>query len=193
MEFSLNIEEQQLLLAAAREVIAARLERRQPETAAPEPGSVLLEPCGAFVTLHQDTGSLRVLRGCIGHIVGRQPLFETVKKMAIAAAFEDPRFPPMNPRDWSRTDIEISVLSPLRQIGDPREIEVGKHGIYITRGHRSGVLLPQVAGEQGWDRDTFLVQTCRKAGLPADAWQDRDTIIEIFSAQIFSEKPSGDL
>lgn len=105
--------------------------------------------------------------------------------MAVAAAFEDPRFRPVTAAEMKDLEMEISVLSPLARIEDPEKIAVGTHGIYLRKGGRSGLLLPQVATEYGWDRKTFLQQTCRKAGLPEDAWQDEDIEIYIYSAEIF--------
>ena len=136
---------------------------------------------GAFVTINKK-GSLR---GCIGHIKGVKPLYQSVEEMAAAAAFQDPRFPPVTKKELKDLDIEISVLTPFKQITDVSEIEVGKHGIYMERGFHSGLLLPQVATEYNWDRDTFLEHTCRKAGLPPDAWKAKDIKIFIFSADIF--------
>ena len=131
------------------------------------------------------------LRGCIGSFTGSGPLVDTVREMAVSASTRDPRFPPLSEAELGEVDLEISVLSPLRPVSDPNEIEVGRHGIFITRGFHSGVLLPQVASEYGWDRETFLEHTCAKAGLPADAWRDADTRIEVFEAQVFGEKASG--
>jgi len=136
---------------------------------------------GAFVSLHK-AGRLR---GCIGHIVGDRPLQDTIKDMAVAAAFDDPRFPPLAPEEFNDVDIELSVLTPLEKIDDPGVIQVGKHGIYIIKGYHAGLLLPQVATEYGWDSETFLAQTCVKAGLPPNAWQDKDTTIFVFSADVF--------
>jgi len=138
---------------------------------------------GAFVTLKKQGR----LRGCIGLIEGTKPLYETVEKMAQAAAFEDPRFRPVQKDELGGVDIEISALTPLRQIENVREIEVGRHGIYIVKGFHSGLLLPQVATEYNWDRDTFLREICAKANLPQDAWKDKDTKIFIFSASVFGE------
>ncbi len=142
---------------------------------------------GAFVTLHKD----KELRGCIGYVVPIKPLLDTVVDMAEAAALRDPRFPPVTPDEVDDLDIEISVLSPLKEITDINDIEIGKHGILIEKGYHSGLLLPQVATEYGWDRKTFLEHTCRKAGLPMNCWQDRGTKILIFSAEVFSEKDLG--
>lgn len=139
---------------------------------------------GAFVTLHKHGE----LRGCIGTFRSDKNIEDVIKDMALAAAFEDPRFSPLQPEEIDEIDIEISILSPLRKIKDINEIEVGKHGLYISRGFRSGVLLPQVATEYNWDRETFLVNTCLKAGLQEDAWKDPATRIEVFSAEVFGEK-----
>ncbi len=180
-EFSLTDGEREVLLKTARASIEARLDGCRPSFPAPTP--TLMVPCGAFVTLKQGDS----LRGCIGHITATSPLVETVKEMALASAFEDPRFPPLEPEELPSIRIEISVLSPFRRIEDVGEIEVGTHGILIRRGGRSGLLLPQVATEQGWDRDTFLAHTCRKAGLPEDAWRSPEARIEVFSALVFGE------
>ena len=141
----------------------------------------LSEKRGAFVTL-KTHGQLR---GCIGHIQALKPLSQTIIDMAQAAAFQDPRFPPLSKQELKDLSIEISALTPLRQIQDTKEIQVGKHGLYIERGFNSGLLLPQVATEYGWNTQTFLEQTCQKAGLPKDAWKDSKTKIQIFSAEIF--------
>jgi AmmeMemoRadiSam system protein A len=172
------------LLKIARETIFSQVSRgRKPSLEAPEePG--LSERCGAFVSLH----SRGALRGCIGTFMASVPLHETVMDMAVAAATEDPRFEPVRPHELREIDIEISVLSPLRRVADPAEVEVGKHGVYITRGRHRGVLLPQVATEYGWDRETFLEHTCHKAGLPPEAWKEPGTIIEVFTAEVFGEK-----
>lgn len=182
MDFSLTENEKTILLKTARERIRSDLFGSPAEY--PQPTESLSEICGAFVTLH----SQGHLRGCIGNIVGRQPLISTIKDMAHAAAFDDYRFPKLGPGEFEIIDIEISVLSPLQRIKDVEVIEVGKHGIYLQRGLSGGVLLPQVPIEQGWDRLTFLQHTCMKAGLPSDTWKDPATEIDIFSAVIFSEK-----
>jgi len=186
MEFSLSDKEKIILLKTARERIKADLRLGRAEY--PEPTAKLKEICGAFVTLH-NSGKLR---GCIGNIVGRKPLIGTILNMAHAAAFEDPRFPKLTAEEWSSIEIEISVLSPLRQITDINEIKVGVHGIYLTLGYNAGVLLPQVATEQLWNRDQFITHTCLKAGLPENAWQNPSAVIEIFSAVVFSENELQD-
>lgn len=167
MEFQLTPEEKIILLRTARESIAARLSRRPPEF--PRPTQALTTPCGAFVTLHRG----EQLRGCIGYVTAAAPLHETVRHVALASAFEDPRFPPLAAAELPEVSIEISVLSPLERITDVSVIQVGVHGIIIRQGHRSGLLLPQVATEQGWNRETFLTHTCYKAGLPGDAWRSQ--------------------
>jgi AmmeMemoRadiSam system protein A len=181
-DFSLSEAERTTLLETARGSIAARFEgARLP---VPEPTPALGTPCGAFVTLKIQGR----LRGCIGHITAAAPLIETVRDVALSSAFDDPRFPPLARDELERATIEVSVLSPFRRTRDPAEIRVGTHGILVRRGGRSGLLLPQVATEQGWERDEFLAHTCRKAGLPDDAWRDPDTVIEIFSAIVFGEE-----
>lgn len=144
---------------------------------------VLKQKSGAFVTLKKHG----LLRGCIGYIEAREPLYKTVAEMAVAAAFNDPRFPPLKPDELAHIKLEISVLSPLKEIKDIKEIELGVHGLYITKGYYSGLLLPQVATEYKWDSLTFLEETCYKAGLRPDAWKDKDTRIYIFSADVFDQ------
>jgi AmmeMemoRadiSam system protein A len=179
----LNNQEKRILLTLARTTVERVVKGDEPPTL-PDGPPVLKENRGAFVTLHEKGD----LRGCIGMLEARAPLDETVREMAEAAALRDWRFQPVTPDELKDLDIEISVLSPLRRITDINEIRVGEHGIWITKGPYRGVLLPQVATEQGYDRITFLQQTCRKAGLPPDAWKDSTTVIEIFSADVFGEK-----
>lgn len=183
MATTLSKDEKRLLLDLARRTIVQYLTDGK-KVPLPEAKGMLLEQCGAFVTLHKKGE----LRGCIGNMVGRGPLIETIREMAIAAATQDPRFHKVSPKELAEIDIEISVLSPMRRIKDVSEIKVGTHGILMRRGMYQGVLLPQVATEYGWDRDTFLEHTCYKSGLPADAWKDPKTVIEIFSADVFGEK-----
>jgi AmmeMemoRadiSam system protein A len=173
--------DKQTLLDLARKTIEAMLE----SAAVSEPADLperLKKKRGAFVTLKKHGR----LRGCIGYIEARKPLYKTIEEMASAAAFNDPRFPPLKKEEWKDITIEISVLSPLKEIRDFKEIEVGRHGLYIVRGGRGGLLLPQVATEYDWDSMTFLKETCHKAGLPSDAWKEEDTRTFIFSADIFS-------
>jgi len=179
----LTAAERQSLLELARQTITARVMGR-PEPPLPPLVGKLGEKRGAFVTLKKHGQ----LRGCIGYIEPIKPLAMTVRDVAIAAAFNDPRFRPVRREELNELEIEISVLSPLRQVSDLNEISVGRHGLYIVKGFYSGLLLPQVATEYGWDRLTFLEETCRKAGLPPWAWKDDDAKIFIFSAEIFSEE-----
>ncbi|HPB68754.1 MAG TPA: AmmeMemoRadiSam system protein A, partial [Candidatus Omnitrophota bacterium] len=141
---------------------------------------------GAFVTLHKR----KMLRGCIGNIVARGPLYLTVRDMAIAAATQDPRFPAVTKEELDQLDVEISVLSRPRRCRDVNEIKMGTHGVIVRKGiFHQGVFLPQVATETGWTREEFLSNLCmHKAGLPPDAWKDPKTHIEIFTADVFSEQ-----
>ncbi len=182
----LSAEEKKLLLRIARAAIESRL-KDQPLPKFDELSERLRRKQGAFVTLHKHG----TLRGCIGYIDPVSPLFMAVAEMAQAAAFEDPRFPPLSEEELSEVDIEISVLSPTRPIRSLDEIKVGEHGLIVQRGMRKGLLLPQVATEYGWDRTTFLRHTCLKAGLPPDAYQDEGTTIKVFSAEVFGEKELG--
>lgn len=178
----LDKDEQQFLLGLARRSIAHYLEKGEMPPVEPIENKKLQEKRGAFVTLkvnHQ-------LRGCIGYPLPIKPLLETVMEMAVAAATQDYRFEPLALDELARTTIEISVLSLPRPIKDITEIEVGKHGIIVSKGFLKGLLLPQVPLEYNWDRETFLRHGCLKAGLPEDEWQ-KGAQIEIFSAQVFSE------
>ncbi len=177
----LSEQEKETLLSVARQSIKTYLEENKPhdfEITFPS----LLEKRGAFVTLKTD----HALRGCIGTFITEKSLYETVVEMAIAAATKDPRFRPLDLDELDNTSIEISALSKLNLIDDVSKIEVGKHGIFIVKGLFKGVLLPQVAIENMWDRNTFLEHTCIKAGLPPDAWKEGCEIY-IFSAEIFGE------
>jgi AmmeMemoRadiSam system protein A len=185
VSFTLSIEEKIILLRTARIAILERL--GQPAETFPEPTPPLTANCGAFVSLHIDGN----LRGCIGYITAHKPLVETVKEMACSAAFSDPRFSPLESGEVNDTEIEISVLSPFTAVKNIADIEVGVHGIMVRRGMRSGLLLPQVATEYGWDREEFISHTCRKAGLPPNDWRKSGLEIEIFSAAVFSEKDVG--
>jgi len=144
----------------------------------------LKEPRGVFVTLTKNS----MLRGCIGYIQAIKPLYQAINEMAISAALKDPRFPPVSVEEVPKLSIEISVLTPLKRIDNPEFIKVGRDGILIRKDFYSGLLLPQVATEYGWDRKTFLEETCHKAGLPSNAYKDPDTEIYIFQALIFNEE-----
>ncbi len=181
---SLSADEKKLLLKLARSSIRAHLQDKSlpPLKDAPP---VLGEPRGVFVSLHRHGQ----LRGCIGYLEAVMPLGQAVQEMAAAAAFRDPRFSPLREEELADLDVEISILTPMQRISKVEEIEVGKHGLYIERGYYRGLLLPQVATQYKWNRQTFLEQTCCKAGLPPDAWKDTATRIYTFTAEIISEHP----
>ena len=196
LEFSL--EQRRILLRIAHQTILSVLEGR-PSPEAPPSSPKLLEPRGVFTTLylplsddlHSDSHQEhhRQLRGCIGYAVPIAPLYRAVAETARAAAFEDSRFLPVTMEEAPRLEVSLSVLSGLVPIR-PEAVEVGRHGLVISQGPRRGLLLPQVPVEQNWDRETFLGQTCRKAGLPPDAWRHAATI-EAFTAEVFGDN-SGD-
>lgn len=171
-----------VLLNIAREAIT-NLVNGQEYHPLPREEKNLNERSGCFVTIKQDGQ----LRGCIGNFQSERPLFLEVAEIAVASASKDPRFHPLEEHELDNFSLEISVLSPLEKIDDIDLIEVGTHGIYLEKNFSRGVLLPQVATEQNWDLQTFLQQTCLKAGLRANDWQDADTDIYIFSAQIIKE------
>ena len=176
---NLSEEEKKTLKRLAREAIEGILFNK--EKVPEELPEILKKKMGAFVTLRKNCD----LRGCIGYIKGVLPLYQTIEDMAVQAAFHDPRFNPITREEWDQIDIEISVLSPLKKVKSTEEIEVGVHGIYMENGFCSGLLLPQVATENCWDRGTFIESTCCKAGMPKDAWKSENTNIYIFSAEIF--------
>jgi AmmeMemoRadiSam system protein A len=179
----LNKNQQIGLLSLARKTIADKLGVGIDINPPSFKENIFNEKCGAFVTLHIDGN----LRGCIGYIEGIKTIPETVKDMALASAFKDPRFSSLRREEYKEIDIEISILSPIERVNDINDIVVGRDGIIITKGFKRGLLLPQVAVEQKWDRDTFLTHTCYKAGLSGDSWRNKDVLIEKFSAQVFSE------
>ncbi len=179
--FSLTDQEKQALKDLVRLAIAQRLFPQEHIELPPAPNETMQRRFGAFVTLK--TGGQ--LRGCIGHVVGDKPLWETVAEMAQAAAFGDPRFRPLRPDEYEALDLEISILSPLTPCPDPGLVEVGRHGLLIHHAGRSGLLLPQVPVEWGWDRETFLAQTCHKAGLPPASWRDPAASLFWFEAEVF--------
>ncbi len=182
-DMGLSEAEKNKLLEIARKTIENRLAGEKIPEFHPVESATLNEKRGAFVTLQKHG----CLRGCIGYMEAKKPLYRTIEEMAQAAAFNDQRFPPLIREELKDLSIEISVLTPLREIKDINEIETGVHGIYLIKGFYSGLLLPQVATQYKWDRLTFLKETCHKAGLPSDAWKDKDTRIYIFSADIFGE------
>lgn len=179
----LNEAEKQSLLDIARTTIESCVRGR--ELPAVKPLTTrLAEQRGVFVTLHKQGQ----LRGCIGYIEGVRPLYQAVAEMAVSASTEDPRFRPVTAPELEDIDIEITVLSPLRPIASPESVVVGKHGVVIRKAGLGAVFLPQVPIEQGWDRDTYLTELCRKAGLPGQAWKEKDAALFVFTGQVFGEK-----
>jgi len=181
-----NTAEKRFLLDLARRTLREVLAKKPAPRVETFPAGVSAEklkaPCGVFVTLTEDGN----LRGCIGSIVGTEPLTRGVIDNAVNAALNDPRFPPVTSDELDRLEVEISVLTPLRRVAGPEEIVVGRHGVVLERGGRRAVFLPQVAPEQGWDRDTMLNHLAMKAGLPSDAWRS-GTTFQVFEARVFSE------
>lgn len=176
--------DQQRLLRLARRCLEARVRREMPPTV--ERGGGLDTRMGAFVSVHHHGD----LRGCLGRLETDRPIADNVAHLAAVVSDSDPRFAPITPSELQGLDLEISALTPEEEIGDITAIEVGRHGLIVEQGHRRGLLLPQVATEHGWDRETFLEHTCLKAGLPAHAWRTGARIF-IFEAQVFGEKDDG--
>ncbi|NLG12574.1 MAG: TIGR00296 family protein [Elusimicrobia bacterium] len=175
--------QKQKLLRIARETLECFLSGRK-LAALVNDDPVFQERRGVFVTLKKKDE----LRGCIGYIEGVGPLAEAVRKTSIQSATEDSRFPSVEYSELEDITIEISVLTPLKRVEDAGDIQLGRDGVIIKKGYRTGVFLPQVADETGWTKDEFLSNLCMyKAGLPADAWQDKETEIYIFQADVFSE------
>ena len=172
-------EERQELLECAREAIVSKLENRVPLAVNATPH--LSEPRGAFTTLYIHGK----LRGCVGYPAAVLPLYRTIFETARAAAFEDPRFIPLILGEAADLRVAISVLSPVAPIR-PEDVEIGRHGLIISLGSYRGLLLPQVPVEHGWDRVTFLEQTCHKAGLPPNAWRT-GALVEAFAAEVFGD------
>jgi AmmeMemoRadiSam system protein A len=173
-------EERSILLQLAHQSILSALERREISLDPPSPH--FSEPRGAFTTIYLQ-GSLR---GCVGYVLPVFSLYRTVAETARAAAFEDTRFSPVSLAEAAALEVSLSILSPLKAI-QPEEIEIGVHGLVVAQGGRRGLLLPQVPVEHHWDRVTFIEQTCHKAGLPRDAWQNGATL-EVFSAEVFGDR-----
>jgi uncharacterized protein len=180
--FQLTEADQVLLLQIARTAVRAYV-LSHPFTLPEITSGDLTESCGLFVSIHKDGE----LRGCIGNVHGAGPLYRTVGECAISAAVGDPRFVPVTRDELTLIDFEISVLSPMQRVLDITEIEIGRHGLLVTKRGYRGLLLPQVATANGWDRETFLRETCRKAGLRYDDWKD-GAAIHRFSAFVFGEK-----
>jgi len=178
----LSTDEKKELISLVRKVIEEKLFAKSkllPKLDSP----IFKEKKGAFVTIRK----LDNLRGCIGVIEAKDPLNVVIERMAYSSAFEDPRFSPLTREEYPNINIEISVLSKPHKVNSPNEVIVGKHGIIISHDHRRGLLLPQVAVENNWDREEFLNHGCIKAYLAPDKWKD-DAIIEVFEADVFSEK-----
>jgi AmmeMemoRadiSam system protein A len=147
---------------------------------------VFSQQYGLFVTLTISGG----LRGCIGYVEGVKPLREAVEDMALQAAFHDPRFYPLKKEEYDRLKVEISILYPVEKVDDFEQIEVGRDGLIMERGMRKGLLLPQVASDHGWDRERFMNETCRKAGLESFCWENGATVYK-FEAEVFNEDDLG--
>lgn len=179
MQNHLLAEEKKLLLNIAKETIVEYVNNGKIPQCKPNSGNLQAKR-GCFVTIKNNG----MLRGCIGNFVSDKPLVQLVQEMAVSAATRDPRFYPMKKEDLKDFHVEISVLSPMQKISSVDEIEVGVHGLYLEKNLSRGVLLPQVAMEYGWDRETFLSQTSIKAGLARDAWKEGADIY-IFSADVF--------
>jgi uncharacterized protein len=170
-----------LLLKLARNAIVWHVHGLPAQAAQLE--GVLARRGAAFVTLLGDDGSLR---GCIGHLEVTEPLGTIIARCAVSAATQDPRFAAVDAREIDALRIELSLLGTMERISSASDVEVGRHGLVVERGRSRGLLLPQVAPEWGWDAETFLAHTCRKAGLPADAWQNGATLWR-FEAEVFGE------
>ena len=170
------------LLQVARDAVTAHVNRATRTPQGEVPAGWQSRFGGAFVTIHH-RGELR---GCIGHIEADQLLVRVIAQCAVSACSADPRFTPVGADELPDIDVELSLLGPLEKVGGPADIEVGRHGLLVSRDGRRGLLLPQVATEWNWDSLTFLAQTCRKAGLSADAWKDGATVWR-FEAEVFGE------
>lgn len=179
-EHEYSHEERSLLLRVAHTSIESAIRAQEIALEAPTPH--LAEKRGAFSTLYV-RGELR---GCVGYVFPVSPLYRTVAETARAAAFEDVRFSPLSAKELPELEVHLSILSVLQPIR-AEEVQVGRHGLLVSLDARRGLLLPQVPVEHGWDRETFLEQTCRKAGLPLDAWRQGATL-EAFTAELFGDR-----
>lgn len=180
---ALSIEEQRALLDFVRRCVQAHV-CQQPLPDEQELSARFAEHGAVFVTIHYEGR----LRGCIGRFSWSEPLWHVAREMAVLAASRDPRFKPVREEELEALTFEISVLSKPQPLADADQIEIGRDGLIVSQGFRRGVLLPQVAPEHGWDVPTFLAHTCRKAGLPEDAWTQEDCNIEAFQAFVFSDE-----
>jgi AmmeMemoRadiSam system protein A len=188
-KFSLSGHEKSELLALARKSVEYAVREKKAYEPAPSANESLIQERGAFVTL-KESGELR---GCIGYTSALKPLYITVRDTATLAALRDPRFPPVSSSELGQLHYEISVLSPLRRVTDLRQIKVGQHGLLMKNGDHQGILLPQVPVEEKWDRQTFLEQTCVKAGMRKGCWRDDDTDIFMFTAVVFGDTTAAEL
>ncbi|MBQ3058919.1 MAG: AmmeMemoRadiSam system protein A [Desulfovibrio sp.] len=190
LSFILYEEDRTWISCAARHAILNAVTGRSAQATEPEYtprvdgspcASALWRHLGSFVTLTLDSQ----LRGCMGSIIAREPLWRNIWRMARAAALEDPRFPPLTAEEWSRCRLHISVLDELSPCPDPAAVQVGKHGLVLEYAGRSGVFLPQVPVEQGWDRLAYLDHLCLKAGLPRKSWQQPEARLYWYEADVF--------
>jgi len=177
--FQLSKQDQETLLQIARNSVRAHLLEQEPELPSISSRD-LLQVRGVFVSIHLGNN----LRGCVGTIDPPSPLYKSVSGCAVAAASRDSRFKPLQLSEMAEAEFEISVLSPIEDVSDLQSIEIGTHGLIISRGNARGLLLPQVAVQHQWDREQFLGETCRKAGLPPTAWKQGATI-QRFTAEVF--------
>jgi AmmeMemoRadiSam system protein A len=175
------------LLKIACDAVTEHVTGISPAAHEPERPALRTRVGGAFVTIHH-RGELR---GCIGHVEADEPLAKIVAQCAVSACSSDPRFRPIGRDELGEIDVELSLLGLFEPIAGPEDIEIGRHGLLVERDRRRGLLLPQVATEWKWDAPTFLAQTCRKAGLPADAWKSGATVSR-FEAEVFSTGPASD-
>ena len=178
----LSEDDRKAILELARQAVAEAVCRNRLLPEIPTSG-IFERRCGVFITLHVH----KRLHGCIGVIDAKEPLGQSIPRCAASAALEDPRFPKMLPEELGALDVEVSLLSPLENI-QPEEIEIGKHGLMVEQDLRRGLLLPQVATEHHLDKERFLQETCRKAGLRADAWKAPGTRIYGFSCEIVRQQ-----
>ncbi|HCW92598.1 MAG TPA: AmmeMemoRadiSam system protein A [Flexistipes sinusarabici] len=184
MGFKLSENACKFLVRTARKAIGSKFDENKLITNKQDIPEELDFNSGCFVTLHKNGK----LRGCIGNFREDKNIVENVAEMAVQSPFNDMRFPPLTKDELSHVEIEISVLSPMVPVNSFDEIKIGRDGLYISKGIFSGVLLPQVASEYGWNVEEFLKNTCRKAGLPADAYKAADTKVYRFEAFVFSEQ-----
>ncbi|MFX0096243.1 MAG: TIGR00296 family protein [Candidatus Hodarchaeota archaeon] len=196
----LNLGEGEYLIRLARKSIETYLESGERPKAPKEAPKILFEKRGVFVTLQRIVEDEKRLRGCIGFIIPQYSLLDATIRSAISAAVDDPRFPPVESSELKKLSIEVSVLTPaqLVRVDTPREyaskIRVGRDGLIAKLGWKTGVLLPQVPVEYGWDEEKFIKQTCIKAFLPQDAWNEDGFELYSFQSQIFEEKsPDGEV